>query len=256
MRTGPRMAFERYPIRDPRTVARDIPGVLDVLFPRLKGGLVTSLNRQAVSYEGVEPVVEELVAKSRIKKALLFEIAMVQAEHIVNGEHDPSLGLCSREAWVRQSRHYKGRPAMRLADSDVAVVKQTSINLVTILRRLQEELPNSEIEVSPAIPGLGWISSGNADYSLGPLLIEVKNTDRNFISNDFRQILMYWLLRYNSIIETRKPIWTTCVLLNPRRNFVVKFGIDFILESASSNLNRVELNELLRSLAGGDLERR
>ncbi len=38
------MRADRSPMRDPRTVARDIPGVLDVLFPRLTSGLVNSLN--------------------------------------------------------------------------------------------------------------------------------------------------------------------------------------------------------------------
>lgn len=57
------MALRRFPFRDPRTVARDIPGLLDVLFPRLAGGLVASLNRRMFTFEKIVPVPDALVEK-------------------------------------------------------------------------------------------------------------------------------------------------------------------------------------------------
>lgn len=66
------MALKRLPFRDPRTVARDIPGVLDVLFPRLSGGLVAALNRGAFYYSGLAPVPSELVEQSQLQKAMLL----------------------------------------------------------------------------------------------------------------------------------------------------------------------------------------
>jgi hypothetical protein len=42
-------------MRDPRTVARDIPGVLEAIFPHLNAGLVTLLNKEAVSFPASEP---------------------------------------------------------------------------------------------------------------------------------------------------------------------------------------------------------
>lgn len=77
------MALRRIPFRDPRTVARDIPGVLDVLFSRLTGGLVASLNRRMFSFADIVPVPDELVEKSHLQKAMLFELAMVRAELIL-----------------------------------------------------------------------------------------------------------------------------------------------------------------------------
>ena len=70
------MALSRLPFRDPRTVARDIPGVLDILFPRLTGGLVASINREAFTFDGLVPVSGELIEESQLQKAMLFEIAV------------------------------------------------------------------------------------------------------------------------------------------------------------------------------------
>ena len=67
MRIGQEMALSRLPFRDPRTVARDIPGVLDVLFPRLTGGLVGSLNKKMFAFDGIEPVPDELIENSKLQ---------------------------------------------------------------------------------------------------------------------------------------------------------------------------------------------
>lgn len=61
------MALRRLPFRHPRTVARDIPGVLDLLFPRLSGGLVASFNRTAFTFRGITAVSDELVEQSGLK---------------------------------------------------------------------------------------------------------------------------------------------------------------------------------------------
>ena len=104
------------------------------------------------------------------------------------------------------------------------------------------------------IPGLGWIASGIGDFSLGQILIEVKHTDRNFVAGDFRQVLMYWLLKYAACIETNEVIWADCLLLNPRRNAGLLVNFDYLLRSGSPSSSRVELLELLRSVVGQDLD--
>ena len=78
MRTGWKMAHRRLPFRDPRTVARDILGVLDVLFPRLTGGLVASLNKKMFSFDGIVQVPDELIEESELQKAMLFELASLR----------------------------------------------------------------------------------------------------------------------------------------------------------------------------------
>ena len=106
------------------------------------------------------------------------------------------------------------------------------------------------------IPGLGWIASGVGDFSLGSILVEVKHTDRNFGSGDFRQVIMYWLLKYASSIENNDEIWSDCLLLNPRRNSGLLVNFNHLLRSASASSGRVELFELLRSIVGQDFDHR
>jgi hypothetical protein len=111
------------------------------------------------------------------------------------------------------------------------------------------------LEKHPVIPGFGWIASGNGDFSLGSLLIEVKHTDRNFVSGDFRQVMMYWLLKYAQAIENNVDVWSDVLLLNPRRNSALLVKFDYLLRSASASSSRVELFELLRSVIGQESDR-
>ncbi len=250
------MALRRLPFRDPRTVARDIPGVLDILFPRLSGGLVASLNRTAFTFKGLTAVPNDLIEQSALQKAMLFELAIARAERLLSGKLEPDWDDCLQIAARRQGRHYDAKVPAAIAECDMQVAEHAAQNLVAMLQRVKEQHPNFKLEASPTIFGMGWIATGAADFSLGSILIEVKHTDRNFVSGDFRQVLMYWLLKYASSIEGEQDVWSDCLLLNPRRNSALLVNFDKLLSAASASSNRVEVYELLRSIVGYDLERR
>lgn len=256
LKTGPNLVLKRLSLRDPRTVARDIPGVLDVLFPRLRGGLVASLNRRIVSFEDIVPVPDKLVGKSQLNKAILFEVAVARAEHIMSVGDEPSWEYCLRVAAERQRKHYVGRMPGELDQCDIDISDHTAKNLVKMLTRIQHQNRDWPLERSPFIPGMGWIASGEGDFAINKVLIEVKNTDRNFIAADYRQVLMYWMLKYSASIESGGEVWSEISLLNPRRNSALQMSFDDLLWSASANSNRIELFELLRSIVGQDVDRR
>lgn len=184
------MALRRLPFRDPRTVARDIPGVLDILFPRLSGGLVAALNRDSFYYTGLAPVPDELVEQSQLQKATLFELVVARAELILSDKTNPEWVECIAIALERQSRHYDARKPDRIEEGDQQIAEIAARNLVEMLRRASVG-KRFQIERCPVIPGMGWISSGNGDFAIGPVLVEVKHTDRNFVAGDFWQVLIY-----------------------------------------------------------------
>ena len=250
------MPLPRLPFRDPRTVARDIPGVLDVLFPRLTGGLVMSLNRRMFSFPGLVPISDELFKGSGLQKAMLFELSMARVESELAGGAHASWDDCLQVAIERQKRHYDARIPEKLEEQDIEIAAQAARNMIGMLNSLQSQRPGVHLETAPKIPGMGWIASGNGDFALADTLIEVKHSFRNFAANDFRQVLMYWLLKYGEAIEHGGAIWSEILLLNPRRNAGLALKFDYLLRSASGNLSRVELLELLRSVVGPDLERR
>lgn len=248
------MALRRLPFRDPRTVARDIPGVLDVLFPRLSGGLVASLNRDTFRFDGLEAVPDALVEESQLQKAMLFELAMARAEEVLGGSLEANWEACVQTAASRQSRHYDAKVPGQVTANDFAIAEHAAQNLVAMLGRVVEQHPDSQLEVGPVIPGLGWVASGVGDFSLGNILIEVKHTDRNFVSGDFRQVLMYWVLKYTAAVEGDSDVWTDCLLLNPRRNSALLVNYNKLLHAASASSNYVEVCELLRSIVTRDQE--
>lgn len=250
------MAATKILFRDPRTVARDIPGVLDIIFPRLTGGLVAALNRTTFTFDAIEPLSDESINNSRLHKAMLFEISAVRAEMIVQGDERPDWQSVLTTSGRRQGLHFDAKVPEEITEYDKRLATHASNNLVYMLRSIREQRPNSDLVIAPAVPGLGWIASGSGDFSLGRILIEVKHTDRNFLSRDFRQVLMYWLLKYSASIERGDEVWTECLMLNPRRNSGLLFNFDQLLHSASTNSNRVELLELLRSVVGEEAVRR
>ena len=250
------MSFRRLPLRDPRTVARDIPGVLDILFPRLSGGLVSALNRKMFFFEGIKPVQEETIGESRLSKAMLFELSMARAESILNGRGEANWDYCLQVAAERQRRHYEVNVPDRLEQTDLVVADHAAHNLIGMLNRIRRQKPGAHLEPNPVIPGLGWIASGVGDFSLGSILIEVKHTERNFVAGDFRQILMYWLLKYADSIENNGNVWSEFLLINPRRNCGLMLDCDYLLQSASESLGRVELFELLRWIVAKDRDNR
>jgi hypothetical protein len=250
------MALARLPFRDPRTVARDIPGILDILFPRLSGGLVASLNKKMFSFGGISPISDQAIDEIKIQKAMIFEVSMARAESILAGDRDASWEKCLEVASNRQKRHYDARIPDRLEKHELDVANHAATNLITMLTSMKRQHPGVVLEHKPTIPGIGWIASGNGDFALGQMLIEVKHTDRNFSSGDLRQVLMYSLLKYAKHIESKSDIWTDILLLNPRRNAGLLLGFEHLLRSASANANRVELLEMLRSIVGKESERR
>lgn len=250
------MTHNRLRFRDPRTVARDIPGILDILFPRLTGGLVAWLNRRAYKFRELEPVSNDLVDQSQLQKAMLFELATARSEGILAGQLEPKWQDCIKIATERQSRYYDAKVPGEVADIDFEVAEHAAQNLVAMLFSVRGQHYDSKLEVRPLIPGMGWIASGTGDFALGRTLIEVKHTERNFGSGDFRQVLMYWILQYAWAIEHDTDVWSQCLLLNPRRNSAISVNFDTLLQAASVNSSRVEVCELLRSIVGHDLERR
>lgn len=250
------MPASRLPTRDPRTVARDIPGVLDILFPHLTGGLVNALNSNMFAFPDVQSISAEAIEASSLQNAMLFEISMVRAESVLCGDGAASWDECLKVASSRQRRHFDARIPEKLELSDISVADHAARNLVTMLNSIRAQRSFAVLEHAPLIPGLGWVASGNGDFALGSTLIEVKHTARNFGASDFRQVLMYWLLQYARTVENDGPVWSDVLLLNPRRNAALLVSYDHLLRSASASSNRVELIELLRSAVGQDFDRR
>lgn len=228
--------------------------MLDILFPRLSGGLVTALNKNMQAFTGLHPIPEDLIAQTKLQKAMVFELATARAEFLLMG-NNPDWNDCLQLAVKRQKRHYDAKIPDMIQECDKAIADHGANNLVAMLRWIETQNPKDKIEISPLIPGIGWIAPGNGDFAIGKILIEVKHTNRNFVAGDFRQVLMYWLLKYAAQIESDGDIWSEVILLNPRRNCALHVNFDYLLKSASANSNRVELSELLRSIVGQDRDR-
>lgn len=244
------MALSQFPMRDPRTVARDIRGIFDVIFPQLTAGVVAYFNKRAIAFCGIEAIPDELVDASTLKHAMLFEISFARGEQLINGMTKADWKDCLEVAGQRQRRYFDATLPDVLLDSDIVVAEWVGHNLFNMLAEIQKNASDGELIIAPEISGYQWITSGEGDFSFGRKLIEVKCTNGNFRSADYRQVLMYWLLSYASAIEHDSQEWVNCILLNPRSNHVVEVPFDDIIFATAAGRSKIEILELFSSLVG------
>ncbi|QXO71691.1 hypothetical protein [Morganella morganii] len=243
------MRFLRLPVKDPRTVARDIPGICDLLFPQLLPAIVAHLNREAQPIPGCTIIDESMLVGIDTNAAMLFEVAYVRAEQMLE-EKNKDWNECLSIASSRQSRYFDAVLPDNLSDIEIEIANKTATNLTKSLRYLSNEWSDSNVIRSPIIPGFQWIAQGQGDFSIGQRLIEVKCTNRNFSSSDYRQILIYWLLSFLSSIEGGADEWKTGVLLNPRANKYIEIDFNELVSITASGRTKLELLELFSSIVG------
>jgi hypothetical protein len=243
------MNANRLPGNDPRTIARDIPGILESLFPQLVPGLVAHFNRKAAPTPDCQAVAPEVIQASHLQRAMLFEIAIAAAEQLLAGGDEIDWGMCLSVATLRQRRHFDAQAPDDLLTADKTAALTVAENLVSMLRQYAAK-HKAPIVRSPAIPGYQWISSSVGDFSAGARLIEVKCTNKHFSSADYRQMLIYWLLSYAQSVEISSPEWSDAVLMNPRLNLTMELPFTEIITIASGGKSKVDVLELFAAMVG------
>lgn len=228
-------------------MARDIPGLLETLFPQLVPGIVAHFNRGAFSIAGCDPVPAEVLEESHLQRSMLFELAVAVAERRLFDVNSIDWSECLGVAVRRQRRHFDVSIPDTLYPADKRVAEWVAANLVTCLSELSLTY-SEQVLKSPYIPGFHWIAPGLGDFSIGNKLVEVKCTNKRFSSADYRQVLIYWLLGYASSLEHNTAEWSDVLLVNPRSNQVVCLPFDEIIYVTSAGRSKVELLELFASL--------
>ena len=230
---------------DPRTVARDIPGIFDVVFPQLTPGLVAHFNRNA-TYVETEPVDSSLIDSSRLQAAMLSELGFALAERkLIGGAED--WDVCLRSAVERQKRHYDAVIPDSLTDDDKAAASALAENLVAMIQKMTLDLGGVP-RLAPRVPGFEWIATGVGDIAINSTLVEVKFGSRRFSSADYRQVVVYWLLNHLNSLEDASQNWVEFVLLNPKLGWSVRVKFGTFLNMISSGRTTVEMAQVFASL--------
>lgn len=231
---------------DPRTVARELTGLCDSIFPRLVPSIVVHVNREmSGSLGGCTPVSDELVKQSSLQRALLFEIGIVVAEMTRWDAKDVDWKVCVERAVERQRRFYDRKAPTRVEATDKLIAWEVAHNLNAMLT-YYEEKRGEEVSREPPIPGYGWISNSVGDYAQETSIIEVKCTSKHFSSADYRQVAMYWLLSYIESLEKGGQPWEIAILLNPRKNLTVEIVMDEFMQLVSGGRSLLELVQAFR----------
>lgn len=232
---------------DPRTVARNIPGMFDEIFPQLTRGLVAHLNSRATNINFMQ-IPADLFNNLNLQHAMLFELGCSVGEQIIEN-YELDWESCFRLAVRRQSAFYDSKIPDVLSESDKAIAEIVGKNIANTLFELST-LANQPILLRPKIPGLEWITSGEGDFSIGRTLIEIKCTNRRFSAPDYRQVAIYWLLSYAASLEGIVFEWKNVILLNPRLGNMVHLDFDGFINAISSGRTKIEILQRFISLVG------
>lgn len=238
---------------DPRTVAREIPGVLDEVFPQLTPGIVAHFNASARGFH-IRQIPSDLIAQSQLQRAMLFELGYTVGERLLQGAPAIDWADCFQETLRRQRVYFDAKLPERLEPQDQTVAEIVGSNLAQILTKISKARKH-QLTIRPQITGLEWIASGCGDFSLGRTLIEVKCTAKRFSAADYRQVAIYWMLSYAAAIESRGEEWQDFILLNPRSGHMVTMKFDTFLSVLSSGRTKVDILQLFMSLVGSRLMR-
>lgn len=238
-------------LHDPRTVARNVPGLFEVVFPQLTTGVVVHLNQSRTLLSPL-PLSHALIESSTLQNAMLFELGIACAEsELATG----SLKWEDAKATAlsRQRKYFDAEIPVEIAHQDRLIAEKIAQNLTSTL---SEVANGKQVEIGPRIPGLGWVSPGRGDFAFDRTLIETKCAHKNFSMADYRQVLLYWLLSYAAAIEGRGEEWSDCILLNPRSSMCVRFAYDALLHIVAAGQTKLEVLQVFRALvdSGGDLQ--
>jgi hypothetical protein len=237
---------------DPRSVAREIPGILDEIFPQLTPGIVAHFNSQASKFE-VRELPPALLSNSKLQRAMLFELGYTVAERIMTGgAYDWT--ECVDATLQRQRAFYDAKLPDEIEPADLTLAEIVAQNLTTRLQAMGQQ-QNLPIVLRPPIPGLEWIASGQGDFAIGSTLIEVKCAAKRFSAADYRQVAIYWLLSFAAAVESKGHEWQDFVLLNPRRGEQVSMRFDSLLSTISSGRTKIDILQVFQSLVGSRLTR-
>lgn len=235
--------------RDPRTVAREISGVFDSIFPYLIPGIVANINKLSEPLPGLKLIPPHYWLQSKLQKAMLFEIAVSLSESTLEEDNFPGWDKLISRATQKQKFYYDAKTPQNVEDIDLEIIKMVSDNLIKALHYFSHKKGSNikDVTTNPTIPGFSWVASGTGDFSLESNLIEVKCSGKNFSSADYRQVLMYWLLSYLNATERDGMEWSTCVLINPRLNRLLEISFDELIRLTSPLGSKIELIETFRA---------
>lgn len=104
---------------------------------------------------------------------------------------------------------------------------------------------------SPLIPGCGFINHSEADMIFGSTLYEVKTVDRQFRSNDVRQLLMYCALNALAGVASITKIGA----VNPRRGIYFQLDADLVSREISGKPSSELFEDIHQVISGGGISR-
>lgn len=113
---------------DPRTIARNIPGLFDAVFPQLTPSVVTYLNKSELTVPIRQLSLDEL-RRSTLQRAMLFELGCTLGETLIRGAVVIDWPGCFEETLRRQRVYFDAVLPDQLTEVDQILAECVGRNL-------------------------------------------------------------------------------------------------------------------------------
>lgn len=190
-------------------------------------------------------------------RALISETSFVIATEVIAGSISTNFDEISDEMLEGYTAHASSRLSQLGGfSSDIRTEPSTMRREIIELSRrillfLRIEVQVRKIDSSPKFRGCGFLDTCFGDFVADKIIVEIKNVDRGFRSNDFKQTLTYAFLNYYS----RDFDIDSICLLNARRGVYWKGSIEEAIYNCSAAPANEFMDRLRYVVTSGDLSR-
>jgi len=242
-----------------RTFAQSFSGFWSELLPLLTPAFVHMVNKtyKRNIWDGRDRPVEKLAGSGDPSFTAEFSFFLAKISHemgldvedIVSDQH--LVARAAREA-RREIDRYEGWESVGASDALADVNQMEALALAKNYAHFLRQRERSGLVLfNPKIPGAGFLSSCEADLSIGDSLFEVKTVSRNLAGKDLRQLLIYLALQ----AATGERQWRSAGFFNPRRANFHEFEVDDLILRMSGGKPALEVfHEIVRFSCSRDMQ--
>lgn len=233
-----------------RDIAEKFTAIWKQHFPLLTPNFMRVFNESYVRSINAKPVPITVSMRFDLISEVAFNLSEVSikkkltpAKYILNKRNFQNLIQQTFDS-MWQTDSLKLQKAL-LAPAEIEEAWKLSNNIVQFVKSTKAE----NVYFKPKLRGFGFIPDLVADLLVDDTLYEIKTANRNFKSNDLKQLIIYLALQQVSNGDS----WKYAGLYNPRKGTYCRFRVRDLIHNISGDLSPSEtfenfLNSLVRDV--------
>ena len=233
-----------------RDIAEKFSIVWKQSFPMLNSNFIkvyniTNIkNINSVSIQAIENVRYDLVSEVALNITQIVFEHKIQPEEFLKNKIDLIQLIEATAKGIWKNENYSIED-LELSEFECEEINKICNNVIEFINSFRSE----KVIFKPKFKGYGFISDLTGDLLIDDTLFEIKSVNRNFISNDLKQLFLYLALNHMSKVKKIE----FAGLYNPRKGIYSKFKVNEFVSALAGGVSQNEafdnlLNSLIREV--------